>query len=307
MTTSVVNALVPVVALLGLGWVLRRRAPDRDDFWSGAENLCYGVLLPALFFHGLATARLGELPVSGLAVVLLGSTLAVAMPLVALGRLLVRDGAAFTSVFQGGVRFNNYIGVTLATGLLGSDGVAYAALCNGILVPTVNVLSVLVFARCGGEPLSARATLRQVATNPLIFACVAGVAVHVSGAALPAGVAATAQALGAASMPLGLMCVGAALRRFTARRTWTVPVAVASTTKFVALPAAGLLLAPWAGLESDGLLAAMLFLTLPTASSSYLLARRLGGDAPLMAAIIAMQTVGGLATVPAVLAVTLAV
>ena len=64
-------------------------------------------------------------------------------------RLVAVDDAGFTSVFQGAVRFNNYVGVMLATGLYGAEGTALAAVANAAIVPTVNVLSVLVFSRYG--------------------------------------------------------------------------------------------------------------------------------------------------------------
>ncbi len=67
--------------------------------------------------------------------------------MIGLRPLLRVDGPAFTSVFQGSVRFNNYVGVTLAAGLFGTKGIALAAICNAAIVPTVNILCVLVFGR----------------------------------------------------------------------------------------------------------------------------------------------------------------
>ncbi|PES04362.1 transporter, partial [Bacillus cereus] len=80
----------------------------------GAERLSYYVLLPSLFLHGLATANLDGIPVLGMAGALMLSTLAGAVLLVLYQGAANHDGADFTSVFQGGIRFNNYIGATLA-------------------------------------------------------------------------------------------------------------------------------------------------------------------------------------------------
>ena len=302
----VVTALVPVVLLIGLGAVLRRTLLTEGGFWADAERLSYFVLLPALFFHGLATTDVAELRVGDLATVLICSTVIVAVLVVLLWPLLRRrvGGDGFTSVFQGSIRFNNYIGVTVAAGMYGAEGVAYAAVCNAVIVPMVNVLCVLVFARFGSVRLGLVDTLREIATNPLIVSCVAGVAVHAVGLRLPPGLGPALQALGSASMPLGLLCVGAALR-FTALGSWAGQISTASAMKFVALPAVTFLIARAVGLDSRALVIAMMFQALPTASSAYILARRLGGDAPLMAGITAVQTVVGLVTMPLVLVLTI--
>lgn len=300
MVGSVVAVLLPVVVLLGLGFVLRRRVVQDGAFWSGTEKLCYNVLLPALFVHGFATADLSGLPVRELVWVLVAATAVVASLVVLLRPVLSVDGAGFTSVFQGSIRFNNYIGITIAAGLFGARGVALAAVCNMIVIPTVNLLCVLVFAGFGGARPRVRDTLREIGTNPLILGCLGGLALRLLGG-MPPVIGPVLEALGRASMPLGLLCVGGALQLQGARR-WTVPIVVSSLMKFVALPAATILVAASVGLAAPVLAVAVLFQALPTASSSYILSRRLGGDAPMMAAIITAQTALGMVAVPLVLA-----
>lgn len=300
MTVAVLLALLPVVLLILLGIALKQRRFLAEAFWPQAERLGYFVLLPALFFHGLATATLDQLPVFELVATLIVATLLVAGLVVALRPLLRVDGPAFTSIFQGSVRFNNYVGVTLAAGLFGAKGIALAAICNAAIVPTVNILCVLVFARHGTARLNARGIARQLATNPLVLACIGGILLQLLGLRLPAGVEPALRALGAASLPLGLLCVGAALE-FGTMRQWVGPVVSSSALKFLAMPVATLALAVPFGLTGPALTTALLFQVLPTASSAYIMARQLGGDAPLMAGITATQTVVAAAIIPLVL------
>lgn len=300
MTVAVLLALLPVVLLILLGIALKQRRFLAEAFWPQAERLGYFVLLPALFFHGLATATLDQLPVFELVATLIVATLLVAGLVVALRPLLRVDGPAFTSIFQGSVRFNNYVGVTLAAGLFGAKGIALAAICNAAIVPTVNILCVLVFARHGTARLNARGIARQLATNPLVLACLGGILLQLLGLRLPAGVEPALRALGAASLPLGLLCVGAALE-FGTMRQWVGPVVSSSALKFLAMPVATLALAVPFGLTGPALTTALLFQVLPTASSAYIMARQLGGDAPLMAGITATQTVVAAAIIPLVL------
>jgi malonate transporter len=291
MTGTILLALLPIVLLIGLGAALRRSRFLGDAFWPQAERLGFYVLLPSLFVHGLVTAPLAGVPIGALASVLVGSTLLVAAILLASRRLLGFEGAAFTSVFQGGVRFNNYVGVSVAAGLFGAQGIAMAAVANAAIVPTVNILCVLVFARFGthGRP-SLPGLLRLIALNPLVLACLVGIGMKAGGVGLPLGLEPALRSLGQASLPLGLLCVGAALD-FGSARTWVRPILVASAAKFVAMPLATLAACLALGLHGPAAATALLFQALPTASSSYIMARQLGGDAPLMAGITAVQTV----------------
>jgi predicted permease len=304
MLGAVLMALAPIALLIGFGSWLRRHALLADAFWPQAERLGHYVLLPSLFFDGLATAQLGGVPTRDLATTLIVSTLVVSALIVVCRPLMALDGPAFTSVFQGGVRFNNYVGVTLAAGLFGAQGVALAAICNAAIVPTVNVLCVLVFARHGEATLDARAILRQILSNPLVVACAGGIALQTLGLRLPLGLEPALKTLGAASLPLGLLCVGAALD-FSAAQRWMGPVVLSSVAKFMAMPIATIATAHVLGLHGPAFTTALMFQALPTASSAYILARQLGGDAPLMAGITASQTLIGFAALPAVLGAAL--
>lgn len=301
MTGTILLALIPIILLIGLGAALRRSGFIGEAFWPQAERLGFYILLPALFVHGLVTAPLTGVHIAALAGVLVASTLVVAIALLACRRALGFEGAAFTSVFQGGVRFNNYVGVSVAAGLFGAQGIAMAAVANAAIVPTVNILCVLVFARFGslGRP-SLLGILRLLALNPLVLACLVGIGMKASGIGLPSGTEPALRALGQASLPLGLLCVGAALE-FGAARRWARPVLVASAAKFVAMPLATLIACLAFGLHGPAAATALLFQALPTASSSYIMARQLGGDAPLMAGITAVQTVLAGLSMPIVL------
>lgn len=300
MTISVLLALLPIVLLIALGAALKLRQFLAESFWPQAERLSFYVLLPCLLFHGLATANLDALPVGSLAMTLILSTVAVALLVTLLRPAMRLDGPAFTSVFQGSIRFNNYVGVTLAAGLFGVQGVALAAVCNAAIIPTVNILCVLAFARHGSIRLDARGVVKQLTMNPLLVGSLAGILFQGLGIGVPPGIEPALRTLGAASLPLGLLCVGAALDFSTARR-WISPVISSSVLKFVAMPLVTLAVARWFDLHGPVLMTALLFQVLPTASSSYIMARQLGGDAPLMAGITTMQTVLALVTVPVVL------
>lgn len=305
MIASILLALAPAVGLIGLGHALRAARFLPDAFWPGAERLAYFILLPALLVDGLASADLSNVPVARLSAVLAGGLLAVATALIAVRPWLGVDGPAFTSVFQGGLRFNTYVGLAVASAFLGTPGVALAAVATAIIVPTVNVLAILVLARFAQGRATLRGIVRAIATNPLIVACAIGAVFQAIGWRLPPGLGPILRALGQASLPIGLLCVGAAFD-LLAIRQGARAAAIATFAKFVLLPLATFVLCLALDVTGDAAIVAMLFQTLPTATSAYILARHLGGDAPLMAGIVALQTLAAGLAIPLALLAALA-
>lgn len=300
MIGAILLALAPIALLIALGHGMHRMRFLPDSFWPHAERLCYYVLLPALFVHALAMADLRGVPVAGLAAALVLPILAVSALLVLARPWLGYSDAAFTSVFQGGVRFNNYVGLSAAVSLLGAPALSLAAVANASIVPTVNLLCVLVFARWGVAQPTLRGVVRGLALNPLLMSCLVGILLQATGIGLPPGIDGFLKALGQASLPLGLLCVGAALD-WGALGRGLRPALAASFAKFVLMPLATFLALKAFGLGGQAAMIAILFHALPTASSSYVMARQLGGDAPLMAGICAFQTVLAALAVPIVL------
>lgn len=300
--SAILAALVPVGAVLALGAVLRRAGLPGDGFWVPAERLTYYLLLPALIAGSLGGARFdalgaGYAPVAVAAAVLTGAACGWS-----LRRVTKLDGPAFTSLFQGSIRLNGYIGFAVALSLYGRDGLALAALTVGTYVPIVNVLCVTVLGRYGGGGSADwRAVGRMLARNPLILSCLVGLALNLTGLGRIAAVGGTLDVLGRAALAIGLMCVGAGLS-FAGLRRAGVDVALVCAIKLIVMPATTLIIGAALDVGGPALTIAVLFTGLPTATSAFILARQMGGDAALMAQIVAITHVAAAATLPLALA-----
>lgn len=280
-------ALWPLFALIVGGYALRVLRFAGDEFWPTAERLNYFVLFPALLFSNLATAPLTDPALPRLALaVLLG--LGIAWLGLLLGkRLRGWTAARFGALSQGVLRFNTYLGLAAVGSLYGKDGLTLAALMLAMMVPAVNLLS--VWALTAEQGTSVPQLLLPIARNPLILACAAGAVVNLLGIGLPGGSDRLLNLLATASLPLGLLCVGAALRPQQlageapalawncAIRLLLMPALAYGVARLLALPP----------LASSVL---VLFFALPTAPTAYVLTRQLGGDSQLMAGIITLQT-----------------
>ncbi|MBB3190195.1 AEC family transporter [Halomonas cerina] len=295
---DVAQGLGPLFLLILLGAVLARLRQPGGDFWPRMERLIYFLLFPAMLVATLAEADIHQVPVGRLALVLLGAIGVLGLLLWSLRRHLGLAAPAFTSVFQGGLRFNTYVGVAGAAALHGSTGATVAAVAVALMVPVINVLCVSTFIAAGtlGQA-SLSASLAALARNPLILACLAGIGLNLSGIGLPGWSQDTVALLGRAALPLGLVAVGVALRPHALLRR-DRGIWVANLVKLALMPVVVLTLAQMAGLDPVSRDVALLFAALPTATSAYILARQLGGDAELMAALITGQTLLAMATLP---------
>ena len=299
------TAVLPVFLVILVGFVLRRARWLPDAFWAPAENMTYTVTFPALLVANLASADMGRVAWAPLMAVQADAVVLVAAGAVALRKPLSArlglDGPAFGSVFQGMIRPNTYVGLAFAAALFGDAGVTLTAICVAVVVPLVNVLSVLCLSACGsGQAARPGAIARGIATNPLILACALGIGLNASGLGLPPVIGPTLEILGRAALPVALLAVGAGLS-FRHLGRARAPVAAASGIKLALLPALVGLGCVATGLDGPTTTVAVLYAGLPCSASSYVLARRMGGDAPLIAGIITAQTLASALTIPALL------
>lgn len=317
---SAVLLLLPDFALILLGFGLRRTMHLGDHFWIGLEKLIYFVLFPALLFHAIARTRIdfaaaAPFVASGMAAMCGGMLLGLlARPLFG-PRPMV-----FASQFQCAFRFNSYIGLAVAAKLHGEAGIAAMGILIGAMVPLANLASVWMLARHGRSGV-----LREIARNPLIIATFAGLLFNLGGGVLPDVAGQFLGRLSEASIALGLLAVGAALKlrgvksahppapapsagvtedRFARSQFGRGPAAGRCATgyivgvKLLAVPAIAWMAAHTLGLKGVYFDVVVMFGALPTASSAYILAMRMGGDGAGVAWLISATTLGAMLTMP---------
>ncbi|QOZ09171.1 AEC family transporter [Bradyrhizobium sp. CCBAU 51765] len=301
----VVAALLPVFILIVLGVVLKHSLMRLDTQWHGLEQLTYFVLFPMLLIQTLVKADLSRVPVAGVGGALLLSALAMSLLCLALRPALSRlgiDGPAFTSIFQGATRWQTFVALSIAANMFGDLGLALASVAMVAIIPLVNVFSVAVLAHYAAhEKRSPRAIAMTVIRNPLIWACVIGLAVNLMHLPLPKLWHEVADALSRSSLAIGLLVTGAGLHLKGLLRP-SLGAAIGVGLKLVLMPALALGLAAWFGITGNSLAIVAICAAVPTSPSAYVLARQMGGDAPLLAQIITLQTILAAITMPIAIA-----
>ena len=301
----VIAALLPVFLLIVLGFILKRTLMRLETQWHGLERLTYYVLFPMLLIQTLVKADLSKVPVAGVGGALLLAALVMSLLCLAIRPLLARldiDGPAFTSIFQGATRWQTYVALAVSGNLYGDTGLALASVAMVAIIPLVNVFSVSVLAHYASpEKQSARAIAMTVVRNPLIWACAIGLAVNVLHMPLPKIWHEVADALGRSSLAIGLLVTGAGLHLEGLFRP-SLGAAVGVFLKLILMPVLGIALGLWFGLTGSNLVIVAACSAVPASSSAYVLARQMGGDAPLLAQIITLQTILAAITMPIAIA-----
>jgi malonate transporter and related proteins len=291
----VLEGLIPVFLVIALGWCLRTSGTITGQQWEGFERVTYYVLIPALVITTLAMADLGKVPVATVGIALVSPVLIISLPLLLSRSLLARrfgiDGPAFTSVFQGALRWNSFVALALAGAVHGKDGVALTAVAFAFLIPLVNLLSAYVLALYGREAkeLTTIALLLGLIRNPFIWSTLIGILLSVTGLPIHKTIAGFGDVLGRAALAAGLLLVGSGLEVAKLRQSGA-GLWIASGLKLVAMPLLAALIGRWLGLSGVNLAVPVICASVPTAAAAYILARQNGGDAPLMASIVTLQT-----------------
>jgi predicted permease len=284
--------LLPDFLLIVLGFVLCRHTMLNRSMWDAVERLVYYLLFPVLLFNSILKSPLQPLQTLNLATAAVGVVSCGVLLAFAIGRWPGVDTRLHASGAQTAFRFNSFIALALAERLGGPQGLAWIALCIALCVPLCNVAAVWSLARHGGHSYG-----RELLRNPLILSTVAGLIANLAGLGFPDAVATTLQRIGLAALPLGLMAAGAGLR-FGGLKAAPGLAAALMTVRHAVLPAVAIGLTAALALPPEQRTIVVLFASLPTASSAYVLASRMGGDGGYVAGLVTLSTLLGMLSVP---------
>jgi len=288
--------LLPDFSLILCGYLICRYTALNRSVWQPVESLVYYLLFPVLLFQSIVKSPVDVGAASGLIAAGLlsgvaGIALAYSLPRWPwLGRRIdARDHAASAQV---AFRFNSFIGLAIAERLAGSEGLLMIAVLIGVCVPLFNVAAVWPMARHGKHSFA-----RELARNPLIIATVSGLAFNLLGFQVPDWAAPTLGRIGAASLALGLMAAGAGMQFGLLTRGWLLSASVLSIRHLVQ-PLLAFAMARLFGLNAVQTTMLLAFSALPTASTCYVLAARMGYNGPYVAGLVTLSTLLGMVSLP---------
>jgi predicted permease len=289
-------ALAPVFLAILAGWGARISRVVPETAWTGVNRLAYMILAPVFMFTEIVRADLSfeevSFAIAGVASFAAMGVLGFALWPVA------GSGPTFVSAHQGVVRWNTFVILAASAAVLGQEGAALVALLMGPGIPVVNVITVSVHSRWGeGQNASLGGVLRSLVTNPLLIACLLGLAINLSGIDLPGPAMDFLTIIGRGALGVTLMCVGAGLdlRAITARPGL---MAAAVGMKLVVGPLVFVGMGLMAGLQGVHLAVLAIAGAAPSPPAAYILTREMGGDPRFMAGHITATTLLSAVAIP---------
>ena len=277
-----------------LGQIISRTILTDVNFWQGISKLCYWVLFPAMLFKTIALSDFTGLAINTSLIVLMSGLFGVMIIIYIAGRLIRVNNADLSSLLQGAFRHNGFIALSIIAGLYGQAGLELGTLCLAALVAPSNVMSVVIMVflnKRDGTVNIQKLLAKEIARNPLILSIVAGLFAKNSPFIVPDIIFETTSMLGQAALPVLLMAVGAGIRFHKRLKSSYVSLILAVLSKAIIFPAIMFTVALLLGISGLPLIIFVIFGVMPTAVSSYALAKELGGNDELMAEIISLQTI----------------
>jgi malonate transporter and related proteins len=293
--------LFPDFSLILIGYLLCRFTALNRQVWEPVERLVYFLMFPVLLFHSIVKSPLdlstaSSLMAAGLVLCLMGIALAYSLPWWPwVGRRF--DKRLHAASAQIGFRFNSFIALALANKVAGPQGLLLISVVIGVCVPLLNVGAVWPMARHAN-----RGFVRELIRNPLIIGTVSGLTANLLGLQIPPWLDPTVTRIGQASLALGLMAAGAGMQFSSLKDAKTLGILVLAA-RHLAMPTMALGVAMLFQLDATQTSVLLLFAAVPTASSCYVLAARMGYNGAYVAGLVTLSTLLGMASLPFALGV----
>jgi len=311
---QILNSLFPIFAVIGLGILLRNRKFLSDESTRVFNRFAYFFALPCLLLYktsaaatpaGLANLFLATLMLAALLTAIAGWGISGLLKVPARSR-----GAMIQASFRGNLAF---VGLPLLIFMIDDLPIEQRSQIEAAMlvamVPVIifyNVAAVATLAIYQDHPdakFSWKRMVRDLATNPLILACVVGAFVQASEFELPVVIERTCKIVGSAAFPLALLGIGSQLATISVSEKWSLSF-VSSAIKCILCPLIGWLVGRAVGLEGAELQLILVMCAVPTAVSSYVLADQMKGDSDLAAGAVVVCTAFSLLSLSAVLWLT---
>lgn len=287
---QIFSSLIPIFSLIVMGYLFKKISFPSNDFWPMADKLTYYILMPALLIFTLSKAKLDSNSVD-LVLVSIFAIFLTMFFLIIFNKISPTLNNSFTSVVQGGIRFNTYVFLALSSSLFGEKGLIFSVIIITFAIPILNIFCITIFAIYSeNSKISFSYILKSIFKNPLIISCIIGAMINISTIQIPVSIENLLKILSGAALPLGLISIGynLVIKEINSGKK---DIILSSFAKFLLLPFFIYFIGKMFELEEVMISVLVLFAIMPTAPTSFILARQLNGNLSLMTSIITVQTI----------------
>jgi predicted permease len=297
--------ILPIFALVMLGFALRKSNFVAADKWQIVDELCFWVLFPALLCYTLIKADFSQVQLGAVTLVMLSAVLITPVFLLGIRPLLRKlwdtKDPQYTTIFQTISRYHGFIALAIVLELFGEAGTAVIALSFAVLVPINQFINIVVLVVYNGNgKFDAKAVVLGVVKNPIFIGAIVGLVISFSGMPVWKPVITMLDLLGQAALGLSLLALGAGLSLKAALKP-SNEMWVGVLGRLFGIPLLTAALCILFGVTGMSAQVMLILASVPAAMNGYVLAKKMGGDAELYASTLTVQVVGSFITVPIVI------
>jgi len=286
---EILKTISPIFVIIAFGYVLKSRKFLSDGFISEANRFVYLFPLPFLIFTGIVRTGARDIGWPSILLITLPTLAVVGIALVAaaVGRYRTgKLGSFVQGTFHGNV---TYVGLAVIFYLLGEKGLERGSLLVGILILFNNALAVLILSVASGKHRSLLRTAISIITTPVIVATFAGMILVLFQVRIPSVLMKSIGIVANIALPMALIIIGGSISLQTLANTLR-PAIIAALLKVIVLPGLAVLFCRIMSVDFRAALPAIILLATPTAITTYIMARELGGDTRIASGTITLTT-----------------
>ncbi|MFO7556178.1 MAG: AEC family transporter [Desulfobacterales bacterium] len=296
---NIATTIIPIFAVITLGWVARLKGFIQPEFLGPANRLVYYMAIPAMIFHAISKASLKTQFDIAVLFITLFSVLAVFAVSWCVGVLWCIERRELGTFIQTSFHGNlGYIGLAVAYYSLGDDGFVRASIIAGFIMILQNFLAVVAL-QLNSEKISptgnTKSVILRIMGNPVILSALAGILFSLTGFRLPLIISRSLDILSGLALPMALILIGASLS-FKLMRLKISQILSSSFLKLILLPALGFIFYRLFDIDLKNYLPGLILVASPTATLAYVMAKEMNGDTDFAVAAISTSTMLSAAT-----------
>ena len=291
---DIVTTIIPIFAIIILGWAARWKGFIPFEFLGPANRLVYYLAIPAMIFHAISKASLkARFDISVLAITLIS---VIVIFVVSWSGALISGirrtelGTFVQSSFHGNL---GYIGLAVAYYSLGNEGFVRAGIIAGFVMILQNILAVVVLQLNLSDtsaPENKLSVVLRILGNPVILSAIGGILFSLTGLRVPLVIDRSLDILSGLALPMALLLIGASLS-FELMHLRMLRVLCSSVIKLFLLPALGFILYRLSDVALQDYLPGLILLASPTATITYVMAKEMNGDTDFAVAALSTSTI----------------
>ena len=284
------NAVLPMFLMIGLGCLARVWKMISDTAVRQMNSLCFRMFMSVMLFYNVYSSDLRAALNWKLIAFCCGGIFAEFFVGMALIPRLEKSAPARGVMLQAFFRTNVVLlGVSMTTSLFGADQIGEIVILSAVVVPLINILSVIALEMYQEGQASARRMAKGVVTNPLVIAASIGIFMAATGLRLPGILDSAAHSIGTAATPMALVLLGASLD-FSKFGNSLRSALICLAERLAISPAIMITIAVLTGFRGVPLAGVMLVFACPVAVASFTMAVELGGDSDLAGEVVLLTT-----------------